>query len=570
MKRWLALFLLPIAAGAQTLGYKPRPYGAFLSTDGVNWSALTSGLSGPVLGYTPSPIALYCNPSSDGVTWTPCTFSGSGSTLPTATAANQYLSSTGAGTTYTATQFPLSAGVLATDGNGLPYAAPVAGGGAAFVTGPNSGTTPGDFVSYSGTGGSIGDSGILYSSVAPKASPVFTGNVGVNNTNARFQLDDAGSFQSAVTGPTAAITTTATLTATATTIPISSSTGLPAGGGLFIIGAYTGTSEWVLCTGAASNNLTGCTRGVYAGGTGLAQSGTGVPVQWVDYVQSENASITGTAAPYLFHVYGNATYHVFPTALSATFLAGNVVTNQFNLGGSGFDYYIQGTSFFTNIQFGTGGIAITARNNNQTLLVGDGASQSASAAVWQVGGSGSTLFAGTGTTSVPFSRITWGTAASITNYSTSGTGLGIDAPSGFAGNLVDFHVGTNSVFSVSAAGNVTTPLIVTAGTAPTMAAGAAAGTSPSCTTTSGHNVSGVLTCTTGTATTATATLATITFNGTLATAPQGCQLFPRNAATALAATMVYTTAPTTTTWTIGVGGTALTASTAYSWSYQCI
>lgn len=106
------------------------------------------------------------------------------------------------------------------------------------------------------------------------------------------------------------------------------------------------------------------------------------------------------------------------------------------------------------------------------------------------------------------------------------------------------------------------------GTTPTMAAGAAAGTTPTCTTVAGTNVAGVITCTTGTATT-TGILSTITFNGTLATAPQGCQLTPRTALTAPAATSVFTTAPTTTTWTVSVA-TALTASTAYSWYYTCI
>jgi hypothetical protein len=113
-------------------------------------------------------------------------------------------------------------------------------------------------------------------------------------------------------------------------------------------------------------------------------------------------------------------------------------------------------------------------------------------------------------------------------------------------------------------------MFVSLGTAPTMAAGAAAGTSPTCTTVTGHNAAGVVTCTTGTAPVASGVLATVTFNGTLGVAPQGCRVMARNAAAAAAATTVYTTAPTTTTWTISVGATALTASTAYSWSYECL
>jgi trimeric autotransporter adhesin len=119
-------------------------------------------------------------------------------------------------------------------------------------------------------------------------------------------------------------------------------------------------------------------------------------------------------------------------------------------------------------------------------------------------------------------------------------------------------------------GAVTMPQVVGGGSTPTMAAGAGAGASPSCTTIAGANMAGVISCTTGTATVASSTLATVTFNGTLSAAPQGCKLMPRNAASAAAVTTVYTTAPTTAAWTIGVGGTALGASTAYSWSYDCL
>lgn len=117
--------------------------------------------------------------------------------------------------------------------------------------------------------------------------------------------------------------------------------------------------------------------------------------------------------------------------------------------------------------------------------------------------------------------------------------------------------------------SITVAEIDTTGTTPTMAPGAAAGTSPTCTTVSGHNVSGVLTCTTGIATT-TGIVATITFSGTLGTAPQGCVIMPRNNAAALFSTSAYTTAPSTTSWTITTDAVAPTTSVAYSWSYECL
>jgi len=103
--------------------------------------------------------------------------------------------------------------------------------------------------------------------------------------------------------------------------------------------------------------------------------------------------------------------------------------------------------------------------------------------------------------------------------------------------------------------------------APTMAPGTGAGTSPTCTSVTGNNFSGVVSCSTGTAPSASATLATLTFNGGLAAPPLGCTITPRNAASASA--LVYTTAPSTSAWTIAVAGTALTGSTPYSWSYNC-
>jgi trimeric autotransporter adhesin len=106
---------------------------------------------------------------------------------------------------------------------------------------------------------------------------------------------------------------------------------------------------------------------------------------------------------------------------------------------------------------------------------------------------------------------------------------------------------------------------------PTIAAGAGAGSGASATI-SGNNVAGVITLITGTGTTAaaTATLTTITFNGTLGTAPLGCSLMSRNANASGQVAMLYTTAPSTTTWTIAVAGGAVPASiNSYQWSYQC-
>jgi len=135
-----------------------------------------------------------------------------------------------------------------------------------------------------------------------------------------------------------------------------------------------------------------------------------------------------------------------------------------------------------------------------------------------------------------------------------------------AAGVIDFGNGTQG----SKSATLNAAQFVASGSAPTMAAGAGAGSSPTCTSVAGSNMAGVVSCATGSATVAGATLATVTFHGTVGTAPQGCTLMPRNAAAASGMGTVYTTAPTTAGWSIVVGGTAVAASTAYSWSYSCL
>jgi hypothetical protein len=111
--------------------------------------------------------------------------------------------------------------------------------------------------------------------------------------------------------------------------------------------------------------------------------------------------------------------------------------------------------------------------------------------------------------------------------------------------------------------------VIPTGSLPTMAPGAAAGSSPTCTAMTGVNMSGTLTCVTGTGTT-TGILTTISFNPSVATAPIQCSLTPASATTIVpAGSVVWVSAPTTSGWVINVGGAALTASNSYRWSYSC-
>lgn len=107
------------------------------------------------------------------------------------------------------------------------------------------------------------------------------------------------------------------------------------------------------------------------------------------------------------------------------------------------------------------------------------------------------------------------------------------------------------------------------GGTPTIANGAAAGTSPGTATITGTNQSGNVTIITGTAPAPNAVLATITWGQTLATAFRGCSVTGTNAAAVAASTTVFPGTPSTTTVTLNTGGAALAVSTTYTFYYSC-
>jgi hypothetical protein len=157
-----------------------------------------------------------------------------------------------------------------------------------------------------------------------------------------------------------------------------------------------------------------------------------------------------------------------------------------------------------------------------------------------------------------------------------GTGdqnLYLDVPTGgdFDFRVAGVHLitftGANS--GTVQSGVVQVQQVMGSGSTPSMSMGSAAGTGGSHSL-SGTTLSGVLTVTTGTAPAASSTLATMGWTLPSSTPPQGCTLMPRNANAAAVSGTIYTGVPTTGGWTVNVGGTALAASTAYSWSYQCM
>lgn len=114
--------------------------------------------------------------------------------------------------------------------------------------------------------------------------------------------------------------------------------------------------------------------------------------------------------------------------------------------------------------------------------------------------------------------------------------------------------------------------------APSIAAGTGAGTTPTVSV-SGTDISGIVNITTGTSPAGSnAIVATVTFNTTYASAPKGVVLVPANTNAAALATTTQVFVPAngqtngvgTTTFVVESNGTALAASTAYIWTYQII
>lgn len=126
--------------------------------------------------------------------------------------------------------------------------------------------------------------------------------------------------------------------------------------------------------------------------------------------------------------------------------------------------------------------------------------------------------------------------------------------------------------SGSAASSGTFTAIRGSGTAPTCTVGAGAGTGATCSLSAGStNVSGQITINAGTTTSTAAVVATITWNGTLATAPQVCPLTPLTVNSVGQSMMVYPGIPTTTNLTINDAGSPVAVSTTYIYGYgPCI
>lgn len=245
---------------------------------------------------------------------------------------------------------------------------------------------------------------------------------------------------------------------------------------------------------------------------------------------------------------GNATDLLLDGRSTSIYSFGpSTTTGTFSIGGTG------NNSGSFSIAPGTGNQTITIANSTgvKTIQIGTGASANV-ITIGTTQTSGSITLGGAQTNgSLVLGSITNTTGNTTIN---GGTGNGSNS---------------NGTVDITA---LSTRLkhIVGTSTAPTIAAGTGAGTTPTVALTNATDLSGRVDVTTGTLPVAASTVVTITFNTAYGQAPN-ILLTPANAATALLSgiTMVFVTS-TTTTFVITAGSTGLVAATAYRWFFHVL
>lgn len=163
---------------------------------------------------------------------------------------------------------------------------------------------------------------------------------------------------------------------------------------------------------------------------------------------------------------------------------------------------------------------------------------------------------------------------SASNSSYLGITLGYNATDIFSTNTTGCGVFTQTPSeALEVNGNAKINHLIGRTSAPTIAAGAGAGTGPTVSVSRATDLAGVINVTTGTLPTLSATVATITFNTAYGAAPK-VVLTPANSNAALltGVNMVFVDDANTTTslFVITAGTTALTAATTYKFYYQVI
>ena len=311
---------------------------------------------------------------------------------------------------------------------------------------------------------------------APLASPALTGvptvptaTVGTNTTQAAstaFVLANAGGTQTNYvigTGPSSDQALTAAYTAGGTTMTVTSTTGyftptasIPLG--YILVGFANGAINVCSYSGLTSTQFTGLTCGLF--NIASVNEATGAVVE---QVKAFTANSTATKPDFLSLWNGKIINTPSSTINSYSFNAYDSTPGSIFANTDG-----NGTKIIGLLTFvpgaGSGG-QISANSNNGLTLAGQDVFTSAGAAS-QPGltVSGAPYTAGTGTTNFPQLYVSTTGATAPTTLSTAGTMFGVNAPSGFAGNLCGFYVNGTGEITCTAAGILSSNGLNTNGT----------------------------------------------------------------------------------------------------------
>lgn len=195
----------------------------------------------------------------------------------------------------------------------------------------------------------------------------------------------------------------------------------------------------------AATTLSGSTGATYDGISKMTLGGTGA-----SGVLALGGTTSGTATLTAPAVAGTAT-NAISISNSTSLPSGTV--RDWN-GDTGLSRDSAGV-----VDVGTGAAGSKAGSMNLTALTMTGAlsnSLAGAASAAAVSVTGAPFTGGSGTTTFPL--VYFNSGAAPTTFSTSGTVLGINSPSGFSGNFMDFHSnGGTSLVSISSAGALTLP-----------------------------------------------------------------------------------------------------------------